>query len=87
MQDNPTKYEIKQTTAINTSFRFLSKWGHSSTIAVTNPSIVQNCESRPIRRIIKKKRHAQRGDPGSCKTADGYARKANPGPINIQVLY
>ena len=50
------------------------------TIAVMKPSIVQNCESSPIRSNIRKKRQAQIGAPGSWSIAEGYARKANPGP-------
>lgn len=23
-------------------------------------------------------------EPGNCKTADGYTKKANPGPIKLQ---
>lgn len=71
MHDNPTRYERAQTTAINSSFLRLNSDGHSSIIAVTNPSMVQNWESKPIRRIMKKNKQAQSGDPGSCSTAEG----------------
>lgn len=65
MHDNPTKYDRKHTIAMNISFRFLSSPGHSSTIAVINPSMVQNWESRPISNIMRKNKQAQRGEPGS----------------------
>lgn len=65
------------------SFLLRKSNGHSSTIAVMKPSIVQNCESRPISSNIKKKRHAHIGAPGICSTAEGYAKKANPGPVNM----
>lgn len=31
-------------------------------------------------RSMKKNKHDQIGDPGSCSTAEGYARNARPGP-------
>lgn len=69
------------TIAIKISLRRRNNCGHSSITAVIKPSIVQNCESKPINNSIKKNKHAHNGEPGNCKTADGYARNANPGPI------
>lgn len=54
--------------------------GHSSTIAVIKPSTVQNCESKPINRIIKKNRNDHNGEIGNCDMAFGYATNARPGP-------
>lgn len=71
---------MKQVIAMKISFLFLNNTGHSSITAVMKPSIVQNWLSRPMRRSMKKKRHDQSGAPGSWSTADGYARKARPGP-------
>lgn len=93
------------TTNTNISFRRLNNLGHSSTMAVMNPSTVQNYWEKKISRyksdfLSKHNRYAelptwlsnpinsnmtknnidQIGDPGSCNTADGYTRKANPGP-------
>lgn len=80
IQDKPTIYERAHTIAMKISFLRLRRCGHSSIIAVTNPSMVQNCESRPISRIMKKNKHDHNGEPGSCSTAEGYAKKARPGP-------
>lgn len=87
IHDKPITYDSPQTTAMNTSFLFRNKWGHSSTTAVTKPSIVQNWESRPISKIIKKNKHAHRGEPGNCNTAEGYARNAKPGPRICKRIY
>lgn len=81
IQDSPTKYEIIQVIAIKISFLRRSSFGHSSITAVMNPSIVQNWLSRPMRSSMKKNRQDQSGAPGSCSTAEGYARKARPGPV------
>lgn len=82
-QANPTRYETIQTTAMNASFLRRNKCGHSSTIAVMNPSRVQNCESSPINSNMTKNRQDQSVGHGSSSTADGYTKNAKPGPVYI----
>jgi len=46
MQERPTMYDKMHTNAMKSSLRFRSRWGHSSTMAVINPSMVQNYEQK-----------------------------------------
>jgi len=41
-------YDKTHTIAMKNSLRLRSRWGHSSTIAVIKPSMVQNCEQKMI---------------------------------------
>lgn len=76
----PIAYDTRQIMKMNSSLRGRKVLGYSSTTAVMKPSKVQNCESKPNMTIIRKNNTDHSGDTGNCRTADGYARKARPGP-------
>ena len=76
----PNKKQRTHRKAINSSFRFLSTRGYSSTRPVTTASNIANWVSRPNVSNMKKNITAQNGEIGIWAIPSGYTTKASPGP-------
>lgn len=75
-------------TAVNWRRLGLRYLGQLSTSPTIRDSRMQNWESNPRARSMRKKQMDQRAEGASCRTTSGYTRKARPGPrFNCTIKY